>query len=321
MRTADPRKILRLLGALALMITSAVHARTWTATDGRKVEGDFVSATATAVTVKLANGKSVPIELTKLSQEDRDFVAEQAKNPPAAPPAKPTTAGPAKPPAAITGPYAEHITGDWKEFESKSGLKFMFFASKSFDASKKQPLLLYLHGKGNNVLNKSGLGFGASCAKPANYEKNPCFILAPQCPDENGWQGNTGINLLKTLKDMMKTLPIDEKRIYVAGHSMGGYGTFALLNEQPRLFAAGIPVSGGISESAAGNLRRIPLWIFHGEKDEVVKPDQSRGIAKALEKMKAPVKYTEYPGEGHNILGKVNEDPEVHKWLFEQKRK
>jgi predicted peptidase len=280
------------------------------------VDGEFVSATATAVTVKLASGKTVPIELAKLSQEDRDFVAEQAKSPPAKP-----AAAPAKPPAAIAGPYAEHITGDWKEFEGKGGLKCMFFAAKTLDASKKHPLLIYLHGKGNNVLNKSALGFAGSCAKPANYEKNPCFILAPQCPDENGWQGATGANFMKTLKDIQKNLPIDDDRIYLTGYSMGGFGTLALLNEQPRLFAAGIPVAGGISEGAARNLRRIPLWIFHGEKDDVVKPEMDRALAKALEKLKAPMKYTEFPGEGHGIIGKVNDDPEVHKWLFEQKRK
>ena len=71
---------------------------------------------------------------------------------------------------------------------------------------------------------------------------------------------------------------------------------------------------------AAANLKKIPLWIFHGEKDEVVKPDQSRAIAKALERIHAPVKYTEFPGEGHNIMGKVESDPEVYKWLFAQTR-
>jgi pimeloyl-ACP methyl ester carboxylesterase len=323
MRIADPRKIQRLLCALALLITSGLHARTWTSTDGRTIEGEFVSATTTAVTVKLANGKTVPIELTKLSQDDRDFVTEQAKSAPAKPAAAPSApAASTKAPTAIAGPYAANVTGEWNEIECKgSSLKFMFFAGKNLDASKKYPLLIYLHGKGNNVLNKGALAFAASCAKPANYEQNPCFILAPQCPDENGWQGATGVNLLKGIKDLQKNLPIDDNRLYVAGHSMGGFGTFALLNEQPRMFAAGIPVSGGVSEAASRNLRKIPLWIFHGEKDEVVKPDMDRAIAKTLEKLHAPCKYTEYPGEGHGIIGKVSDDPEVHKWLFEQKRK
>jgi predicted peptidase len=87
------------------------------------------------------------------------------------------------------------------------------------------------------------------------------------------------------------------------------------------MFAAAIPVAGGCSVAIARNLRKTPLWIFHGEKDDVVTPDGSRAIAKALEKLKAPVKYTEFPGEGHGVTGKVFQDPAVHVWLFEQKRK
>jgi pimeloyl-ACP methyl ester carboxylesterase len=290
-------------------------ARTWTAADGRTLEGEFVSATGTSVTIKRADGKLFTIDLEKLSEDDRAFVAEQAKKP-----ATPAPAGPAKPPAAISGPYAEHVTGDWKQFEGKGGIQCMLFAAKSLDASKKHPLVVYLHGKGNVVLTKKHLGFASSCAKEANYEKNPCFILAPQCPDENGWSGNTGVAFMKSLKDLIKNLPIDEDRIYLIGYSMGGYGTFNHLNSEPRMFAAGIPVAGGCDPGIARNLRRIPLWIFHGEKDDVVTPDGSRAIAKALERAKAPAKYTEFPGEGHGIMGKVADDPAVHEWLFSQKR-
>ena len=88
----------------------------------------------------------------------------------------------------------------------------------------------------------------------------------------------------------------------------------------PNRAGARVPVAGGCDVGIARNLRRMPLWIFHGEKDDVVKPDASRAIAKALEKMKAPVKYTEYPGEGHGVIGKVIADEALQTWLFEQKR-
>jgi predicted peptidase len=316
MKTFPSPAAVRLIAAFTLVLTAgALPARTWTSADGRTLEGDFVSATGTTVTIKRAGAKPFTIELTKLSEADKEFVAEQAKKP--AQPAKPATA---KEPAAITGPYAEHITGDWQQFEGKGGLECMLFAAKTLDAAQKYPLVIFLHGKGGKVLDKKGSGFGATCAKPDNYSKHPCFILVPQCPDENGWSGATGVSFMKSLKDLIKHLPIDEDRIYLTGYSMGAYGTFAHLNDEPRLFAAAIPVAGGCDVGIARNLRRIPLWIFHGEKDDVVKPDGSRAIAKALEKLKAPVKYTEYPGEGHGIIGKVLGDPAVHAWLFEQKR-
>lgn len=316
-------KPLLLLSAFAAFLTIPLQARTWKSADGRSLEADYVSATDTTVTLKPKNGKPVTIELTKLSAEDQDFVKTQRESDPA--PAAPDKkeeadkpAGPAKP---VTGAWAEHIIGDWKQIAGKGDMQFMFFGDKSLDTSKKWPLVVYLHGKGNNVLSKAHLGFARACAKPDNQKERPCFILAPQCPDENGWNGAKAENVQKTIKDAIKNLPVDPDRVYLIGYSMGAFGTFSFLNQDQKTFAAGIPIAGGIGSEAARNLKKTPLWIFHGEKDDVVKPDMSRAIAKALEKIKAPAKYTEFPGEGHGIGGKIENDPEVHKWLFEQKKK
>jgi predicted peptidase len=323
------RRLLPLIG-LILTITT-LHARVWTLTDQRTFEADYVSATATHVSLKVRDGRTVPVELARLSQGDRDFIAQQLATNVAAPAATsrtgtPTPATPATPlsavkPTTLKGPYAEHITGEWSQIDGKGGLQCMLFGAPTLDASKKWPLVIYLHGKGNRVLTREHLGFAAACAKPANYAERPCFILAPQCPDENGWSGAIGENVLKTVKDLMHSLPIDPDRVYLTGLSMGGFGTYSMLNTEPRLFAAGIPMAGGADVAIARNLRRIPLWIFHGDKDETVSPESDRAMAKALEKLKAPAKYTEFPGAGHGIGGKVNDDPEVHKWLFTQRRK
>jgi predicted peptidase len=303
--------LLTLTAGILLVISAA--ARTWTSADGRKMEADLVSATGTSVTLKKPGGTPFILELAKLSAEDQEFVKTQAAKP--ATPEKPAVAAP----TAIAGPYAANIKGEWSQFEGKGGLKGMLFGGKNLDANKKLPLVLYLHGKGNDVLTQMHLGFARACSSEQNYKERPCFIYAPQCPDENGWGGATGANLMKTLKDIIKYLPVDEDRLYVVGYSMGGYGTFALLNENPRMFAAGIPISGGADVGVAKNLRRIPVWIWHGEKDEVVKPDASRAIAKALDKVKT-AKYTEVAGAGHGIGGEVEKNAEVHTWLFAQTR-
>ena len=306
--------------ALLFFLILPLGARTWTSSDGRKLEADFVSATETAVTLKKAGGKPFALELAKLSTEDQEFVKTQAAaKPDAKPAADKTETKPTGPATAITGPYAANITGEWNQFEGKGGLQGMLFGAKELDAKAKHPLVIYLHGKGNDVLSKKALGFANACSKPKNYKDRPCLIYAPQCPDENGWSGATGINLMKTLKDLIKHLPVDEDRLYVVGYSMGGYGTFALLNENPKMFAAGIPIAGGAQVGVAKNLRRIPIWIWHGGKDDVVPPDQSRAIAKALEKVRT-AKYTEVPGGTHGIGGEVEKNAEVHTWLFAQSR-
>ncbi len=314
--------------ALAILtISSPLHARNWMTADNKPFEADYVGANATHVSVRVRDGRVVPVELIRLSAADREFVAQQvAAKPPgatpsAATPAAPKPIGTATPAAVKKSPYSDYLANEWKQFEGKGNLKGMLFGAPVVDATKKVPLVIYLHGKGNRVLTKEHLGFAEAVVKPENFGQRPCIVFAPQCPDENGWQGATGDAVMKTLKDMMRHLPIDEDRVYLTGYSMGGYGTFAFLNQDSRMFAAGIPIAGGANVAIARELKKTPMWIFHGEKDDVVKPDDSRAIAKALEKMKAPVKYTEFPGEGHGIGGKIFSDPAVHTWLFAQKRK
>ena len=166
------------------------------------------------MSLKVRDGRVVPVELTRLSQTDRDFVAQQlAAKPPLPahrrrlPAPTPKPFGVAALAAANKSPYAEYLTGDWKQFEGKGGLQCMLFGAPALDATKKWPLVIYLHGKGNASSPREHLGFADACAKPENYAQRPCFILAPQCPDENGWGGATGVNFLKTLKDMMRLLP------------------------------------------------------------------------------------------------------------------
>src|SRR5436190_72143 len=123
-----------ILSLFALLLATTLHARVWTTTDNRTFEADYVSATATHVTVKLKDGRTAPVEIARLAQADRDFIAQQPSAPaapaglatPAAPATKP--AAPATPapvgapgfgaaPATFKGPYAVNITGDWKQFE------------------------------------------------------------------------------------------------------------------------------------------------------------------------------------------------------------
>ena len=79
-------------------------------------------------------------------------------------------------------------------------------------------------------------------------------------------------------------------------------------------FAVGNP-------SAAKKLKDLPIWVFHGDEDRAVPVSRSRDMVKALQKAGAKnVKYTEYPGVGHDSWTKTYDNPELYKWLLSQKR-
>ncbi len=125
---------------------------------------------------------------------------------------------------------------------------------------------------------------------------------------------------LSAMDKLGKEFSVDDSRLYITGLSMGGYGTWDVIARYPRLFAAAVPVCGGADESTAPAVKDIPIWCFHGGADKTVPTERSRNMIDALKKAGGSPKYTEYPGVGHNSWDKAYSEPEMIKWLFEQKR-
>jgi predicted peptidase len=198
------------------------------------------------------------------------------------------------------------------------------------------PLVIFLHGAGERGTdNEKQLVHGVP-QFVANREKYPCFLIAPQCPDGKKWvevdwsadahtlpkdPGEVGQLTLALIEQSLKDLPVDPKRVYLTGLSMGGYGTWDILARRPELFAAAAPVCGGADEATATKIKDIPVWVFHGAKDGAVKVARSRNMVAALEKAGGKPKYTEYPDVGHNSWDPAYKDPEFYEWLFAQSKR
>ena len=221
-------------------------------------------------------------------------------------------------------------------------LPYRLFQPVKGDAGKRYPLVIFLHGageRGTDNLKQIGLGgrMGAYLwTLPENQERHPCFVAAPQCPDSDKWaevqwgaethalpaQPTDAMRLAMEMIDgLMKELPIDSDRVYVTGLSMGGYGTWDLLSRRPGMFAAAIPVCGGLADDQAGKIAHIPQWIFHGGNDTVVKTIRSRNANEQLKAANAAsVRYTEFEGVGHNSWDAAYATPGLADWMMRHKR-
>ena len=107
---------------------------------------------------------------------------------------------------------------------------------------------------------------------------------------------------------------------------MGGECTWMSMIERPDRFAAAVPICGGdwiigmSAEDRGKKFADLPMWIFHGDSDEVVSVEVSRKAVKALRDAGGSPRYTEYPGVGHDSWTRAYRDPELIEWLFDQTR-
>lgn len=200
----------------------------------------------------------------------------------------------------------------------------------------KLPLVIFLHGsgeRGNDNEAQLRNGVYAFC-ESKTWAKHPCFLLAPQCPENFSWESDEinddltdkpgdAMRLLMALidKTIAENPAIDRKRIYLTGLSMGGFGTFELLMRRPDLFAAGVPVCGGGDPTKAALLKNLPLWVFHGIRDQAVPIKESRDMVKAIEKAGGKPRFTEYSTLGHGAWQETYYNPEMMEWLFLQRKK
>jgi predicted peptidase len=239
---------------------------------------------------------------------------------------------------------AQDVTAYKKEWfiKGKDSLPYRILLPENYNPAKKYPLILFLHGSGERGTdNEKQLTHGAKIfLNDNNRKKLPAIILFPQCPESSYWSnvdiktdsagkrifnfspdGPPNIPMILTeglLKEIQKTFSVNKKQVYVMGLSMGGMGTFELVQRNPNLFAAAIPICGGANTAAAIKLKQTAWWIFHGAKDDVVDPDFSIKMAAALQQVKAKVKFTLYPEANHNSWDSAFAEPNFLAWLFKQ---
>jgi predicted peptidase len=216
-------------------------------------------------------------------------------------------------------------------------LPYRLLRPQKIDPKQTYPLVLFLHGIGERGTdNAKQLQHGVfEFAKPENRQKYPCFVVAPQCPINNGWieidrlfavrpmSENPTLPLklaLELVEKLAAELPVDGSRIYMTGLSMGGFGTWDAIARRPDFFAAALPVCGGGDVTQAPKLTHLPIWTFHGDKDITVLPSRTITMIEAIRKAGGKPKMTIYPGVNHFSWQPAYADPDVMAWLFAQKK-
>lgn len=226
---------------------------------------------------------------------------------------------------------------------------YQIYVPADYTSAKLWPVIVCLHGngqQGNDGLRQTRVGLADSIRQ--NRSLFPAIAIFPQAKSGTRWLFPEMEELV--IAELDRTIAEfhgDPRRIYLTGFSMGATGAYRIAYRWPDKFTAVVAIAGRVEPrstytpeelaidrranpfvaapdpfaSLALRIKNIPMWIFHGDKDETVPVEQSRRLVAALKKASADVRYTEYPGADHvGAAQKANAETDMIEWLFKQHR-
>jgi predicted peptidase len=289
----------------------------------------------------LAAGLTIGVQLAMTQA----LIAQQA-TPPAAPAAAAPQAGRGGGRGAVD-PRAQQRT--YMFADSNEQMPYALFVSSKVTKDKKSPLIVSLHGLGGdqNTMVRESLRSvelaeqgGYILLAPMGYNSGGWYGIPPGAPRAGGPNtaaaaqrgrgagaprpiiGGTAIteaakvreasekDVMTVLDMVRKEFNVDERRIYLMGHSMGGAGTYYLGSKHANVWAALAPIAPAAMSMTNDRTRvlqaikdaGVPMLVSMGDADEAVPVANVRAWVDTMKELQMNHEYTEYPGVTHGPI-------------------
>ncbi len=203
-------------------------------------------------------------------------------------------------------------------------VEYLLDLPRGYNPRKAWPLAIALHGGG------AGSGDAGEAMSTFGSLMGPkgAIVAAPLAPEliDGAWNCPRGFRVVRQLiKEISETWHVDGNRVYIGGHSMGGYGSYFEAVWWPDRFAAALSSAGGITAGSVcdfENLYNTPLYVIHGTEDATQAPIEFvRAADKAVSLLGLKPRfysYVEIPGEGHSFPDKWRRDAADAMWKHER---
>jgi pimeloyl-ACP methyl ester carboxylesterase len=204
--------------------------------------------------------------------------------------------------------FGQQRNGLWGYYYCKAdatGQRFSMSIPGNYDPQRSYPLYVNLHGNGGRPL-----------PTKSEVQQTDYFQIRPWGRGDISFFGLGEVDVLESIRHVLKWYPIDPDRICLGGHSMGGNATWDLASKHTNLFACLAPKAGRSGDDYYENFRHLPSLIQHGAKDSSQPVDFGRYTVSRLEQLGFPVIYKEFPEDGHGIRAPYP----VEEWLVKQRR-
>jgi predicted esterase len=178
---------------------------------------------------------------------------------------------------------------------------YRLFIPEAYNSSKPNALVVALHGMGGDENSMFEL-YGAGALK-REAERLGFVVACPKGRDTASmYRGPAEQDVMDVLAEVRRDYNIDASRIFLMGHSMGGYGTWSVAMSHPDVFAALGPISGGGNPAGMTKIAQIPQYVVHGDADPTVPVAMSRMMVEAGKLAGANITYVEVPGGNHGSV-------------------
>jgi predicted peptidase len=221
--------------------------------------------------------------------------------------------------------------------ETGEEVPYAVFVPSNYDASREWPLIVALHGLGRPYDWMMGYDSFIDSAERDGY-----IVVSPLGYHPRAWYGSRGngipggaagradpgtlpenlgelseqdvMNVLEIAQDRLN---VDDGRIYLWGHSMGGAGTYHLAARHPDIWAGlavAAPAPRGDAIDQLETFRDVPVLVLHGDEDATVPVEGSRRWVARMRELGMQHVYIEVPGGDHSLF--VRENPETLSKVF-----
>ncbi len=190
---------------------------------------------------------------------------------------------------------------------------YTIFVPDGYDPTRPWPLVVGLHGGGPDGADGKGVvGSGkefmnfiqSHCGERGYLAVCPTARAAPwSAPDNDAW-------FLTVIREVQMLYHVDLNRVYLMGHSMGGFGTWHFGPKYCEQFAAIAPASGGGNNGHKKlATTHTAVYVYHSNDDPRCRVDDSREAAKIMKKTGGlEFIYTELPNRQHDFPQEVVTD-------------
>ncbi len=212
----------------------------------------------------------------------------------------------------------------------KAGLDLLLYLPTDYgkDPQQKWPLIVYLHGA---HLRGATLELLLEEPLPKKFREDndfPFIVVSPLGDGEyEFWAKDEMITpLFNLFEEIQTTYFVDAKKIYLTGSDMGGNGVWAIGLRHPEYFAALAPIAGysnfpfEVPENIC-DLKHVPVWVFHGERDPYVPVQVEQDLVNALIACGGNVQITVSPEMKNDVPYNVYANPELYDWMIAQTKK